>query len=355
MKKKALITGIAGQDGSYLAELLLEKGYEVHGMIPRRSTPETQTLRIEHIARDINLDYGDVLDLASIYKFMSAVKPDEVYHLAAQSHVQISFTEPINTTNVVALGTLNMLEATCQFVPGARFYHAASSEMFGNTPDFPITEQSRMIPVSPYAAAKLYAYHATQIYRVSKRLFAVNGILFNHESPRRGRNFVTAKIVVGALAIKHGLSQRLELGNLDATRDWGHAQDYVQAMWLMMQHDRPDDYVVATGEQRSVRDFCEAVFSKLGLGDYSRHVVFAPRYQRPYELVHLRGDATKARRELGWKPRHSFEQLVDEMIAHFEKGFAGAPKPAARARLAKTPAKTPDLLVCQTNPYTSPT
>ncbi|HYV29076.1 MAG TPA: GDP-mannose 4,6-dehydratase, partial [Candidatus Eisenbacteria bacterium] len=218
MKRKALITGIAGQDGSYLAELLLEKGYEVYGMIPRRSTPETQTLRIDHIAKDIQLDYGDVLDLASIYKFMSAVKPEEVYHLAAQSHVGISFTEPINTTNVVALGTLNMLEATAQFVPTARFYHAASSEMFGNTPDFPITEESRMIPVSPYAAAKLYAYHATQIYRVSKKLFAVNGILFNHESPRRGEAFVTRKITRAVAHIKAGLQDKLFLGNLDAKR-----------------------------------------------------------------------------------------------------------------------------------------
>jgi GDPmannose 4,6-dehydratase len=333
MKRKALITGVAGQDGSYLAELLLEKGYEVHGMIPRRSTPETQTLRIGHIANDINLDYGDVLDLASIYKFMSRVKPDEVYHLAAQSHVQISFTEPINTTNVVALGTLNMLEATSQFVPRARFYHAASSEIFGNTPDFPITEESRMIPVSPYAAAKLYAYHATQIYRVSKKLFAVNGILFNHESPRRGRNFVTAKIVVGALAIKHGRTHRLELGNLDASRDWGHARDYVRAMWLMLQHSRPDDYVVATGEERTVRDFCRIVFRKLGLGDYAKYVVSTPRYLRPYELVHLRGDAAKARRELGWQPQCSFEELVDEMIAHLESNFLPAAIPTPRAGL----------------------
>jgi GDPmannose 4,6-dehydratase len=324
MKKKALITGIAGQDGSYLAELLLAKDYEVYGMIPRRSTPETQTLRLDHIAKDIHLDYGDVLDLASIYKFMSLVKPDEVYHLAAQSHVGISFTEPINTTNVVALGTLNMLEATAQFVPAAHFYHAASSEIFGNTPDFPINEQSRMIPVSPYAAAKLYAYHATQIYRVSKKLFAVNGILFNHESPRRGRNFVTAKIVVGALAIKHGKRETLELGNLDATRDWGHAKDYVYAMWLMMQHPTPDDYVVATGDERSVRSFCRVVFEKIGLGDYSKYVVSSPRYQRPYELVHLRGDASKARRELGWKPQYSFEQLVDEMIAQLEPNHSSA-------------------------------
>lgn len=321
MKKKALITGVAGQDGSYLAELLLAKGYDVYGMIPRRSTPETQTLRIEHIAREITLDYGDVLDLASIYKFMAGVRPDEIYHLAAQSHVQISFTEPINTTNVVALGTLNMLEAMAQFVPGARFYNAASSEMFGNTPDFPIDENSRMIPVSPYAAAKLYAYHATQIYRVAKKLFAVNGILFNHESPRRGRNFVTAKVVVGALAIKHGRRQRLALGNLDATRDWGHAKDFVRAMWMTLQHDVPDDYVVATGEERTVRELCEYVFRRTGLGDYANYVDIDPRYVRPYELRRLRGDSSKARRVLGWRPDYTFEQLLDEMIEQLEKDF----------------------------------
>lgn len=318
MKRKALITGIAGQDGSYLTELLLEKGYDVYGMIPRRSTPETQTLRIEHIVSDIHLDYGDVLDLASIYKFMSVVKPDEVYHLAAQSHVGISFTEPINTTNVVALGTLNMLEATAQFVPKARFYHAASSEMFGNTPDFPINENSRMIPVSPYAAAKLYAFHATQIYRVSKGLFASNGILFNHESPRRGRNFVTAKVVIGALDIKHGKRQKLELGNLESTRDWGHAKDYVEAMWLMLQNSTPDDFVVATGREVTVRELCRYVFEKLGLGDYARYVVSSAKYARPYELNHLRGNAEKARRVLGWQPKWTFEQMVDEMLRDLE-------------------------------------
>jgi GDPmannose 4,6-dehydratase len=323
MKKKALITGVAGQDGSYLAELLLEKGYEVYGMIPRRSTPETQTLRIDHIALDIHLDYGDVLDLASIYRFMSTVKPDEVYHLAAQSHVGISFIEPINTTNVVALGTLNMLEATSQFAPNARFYHAASSEMFGNTPDFPIDENSRMIPVSPYAAAKLYAYHATQIYRVSKNLFTVNGILFNHESPRRGRNFVTAKVVIGALAIKHGSRKKLELGNLESTRDWGHAKDFVRAMWLMLNHSEPDDYVIATGEERTVRELCEIVFKKVGLGDYAKYVSIKYTYKRPYELMRLRGNSEKARAVLGWKPEYTFEQLIDEMIETFEQLFAG--------------------------------
>ncbi len=321
MAKKALITGIAGQDGSYLAELLLDKGYEVCGMIPRRSTPETQTMRLEHIIGGLRLEYGDVLDLASIYRVMKLVQPDEIYHLAAQSHVQISFTEPIHTTSVVSLGTLNMLEATAEFAPQARFYHAASSEIFGNTPDYPINEQSRMIPCSPYAAAKLNAYHLTQIFRVSKKLFAVNGILFNHESPRRGLNFVTAKVVKGALAIKHGQAQKLELGNLDASRDWGHAKDFVEAMWLMLQQDQPDDYVVATGREVTVRDLCRYVFECLGLGDYREYVVTAERFVRPYELEHLQGDASKARRLLGWEPRYTFEQMLDEMIGEIGARF----------------------------------
>lgn len=328
MKKKALITGIAGQDGSYLAELLLEKDYEVYGMIPRRSTPETQTLRIQHIGDRLNLEYGDVLDLASIYRVMALVRPDEIYHLAAQSHVHISFTEPIHTTSVVTLGTLNMLVATSEFVPQARFYHAASSEMFGNTPDRPIDEQSRMIPCSPYAAAKLEAYHLTQIYRVSKGLFAVNGILFNHESPRRGLNFVTAKVVKGALDIKHGRSTNLVLGNLDASRDWGHAADYVQAMWLMLQQSKPEDYVIATGREITVRELCRYVFEKTGLGDYGRYVKTSDRYVRPYELEHLLGNPAKAQRELGWQPRRTFEQMMDEMIVDLEQRFYGPVAPA---------------------------
>ena len=324
MKRKALITGIAGQDGSYLAELLLEKDYEVYGMIPRRSTPQTQTLRIAHIHERLGLEYGDVLDMASINRVMQMFRPDEVYHLAAQSHVQISFTEPIHTMSVIAQGTLNMLEATAQFAPHARFYHAASSEMFGNTPDYPINENSRMMPCSPYAAAKLNAYHLTQIYRVSKKLFAVNGILFNHESPRRGLNFVTAKVVKGALDIKHGQAKKLTLGNLDASRDWGHAADFVQAMWLMLQHQDPDDYVVATGREVTIRDLCRYVFEQTGLGDYNRYVEVADRYKRPFELKHLQGDASKARRVLGWTPQRSFEQLIDEMIADIDQQFYGA-------------------------------
>jgi len=321
MKRKALITGIGGQDGSYLAELLLEKDYEVHGLIPRRSTPETQTLRIEHIANELNLEYGDVLDLASINKAIISSKPDEIYHLAAQSHVQISFIEPINTTSVNALGTLNMLEATSEFVPKARFYNASSSEIFGNTPDSPINEMSRMIPCSPYAAAKLYAYHLTKIYRVSKNLFAVNGILFNHESPRRGLNFVTAKVVKGALDIKYGGKKVLELGNLNAIRDWGHAKDYVYTMWLMLQQKKPDDYIIATGKEHSVMELCDYTFKSLGLGNYQKYIKISKKYIRPYELEHLKGNASKARRNLGWTPKYSFEDIIDEMIIEIGKRF----------------------------------
>jgi GDPmannose 4,6-dehydratase len=326
MKRTALITGIAGQDGSYLAELLLEKGYDVVGMIPRRSTPETQTLRLDHIRAGLMLEYGDVLDIASIYRVMKMVHPDEVYHLAAQSHVQISFTEPLHTTAVISLGTLHMLEATWERAPQARFYHAASSEIFGNTPDFPITEDSRMLPASPYAAAKLQAFHLTRIYRSSKSMFAVNGILFNHESPRRGLNFVTAKVVKGALDIRHGLKDKLELGNLDATRDWGHSRDYVRGMWLMLQQDTPDDFILATGEEISVRELCKRVFERVGLGDYREYVVTAERFLRPVELTRLRGDASKARRLLGWAPTIGFDDMIDEMILEIERRFFG-PRP----------------------------
>lgn len=321
MKKKALITGIAGQDGSYLAELLLSKDYDILGIIPRRSTPHTQTLRLDHIGNLLKLEYGDVLDLASVYRVMKSFKPNEIYHLAAQSHVQISFTEPINTTSIDALGTLNMLEATSEFCPRARFYNAASSEIFGNSPDYPLSENSVMIPCSPYAAAKLYSYHITCIYRIAKKLFAVNGILFNHESPRRGLNFVTAKVVKGALDIKYGKNKTLELGNLDAKRDWGHAADFVYAMWLMMQHKQPDDYVVATGEDRSVRELCEYVFNKVGLGSYKKYVKSSKKYLRPYELFKLKGNPAKIKRELGWEPKIGFEELLDEMITEIKKQF----------------------------------
>ena len=323
MTRTALITGIAGQDGSYLAELLLEKGYQVVGMIPRRSTPETQTLRLEAIKHELELEYGDVLDLSSIQRVLTGFRPDEVYHLAAQSHVQISFTEPSHTTSVISLGTLNMLEATLMHAPAARFYHAGSSEMFGNTPDYPITESSRTLPASPYAAAKLHAFHLTRLYRESRAMFAVNGILFNHESPRRGLNFVTAKVVKGALDIKHGVRPKLELGNLDATRDWGHARDYVRAMWMMLQQPSPEDFLIATGSEVSVRELCRQVFDKLGLGDYQRYVVTSERFIRPQDVDRLRGDAGKAKRLLGWEPTIGFEALIDEMIDELDRRFYG--------------------------------
>jgi len=326
MKRRALITGIAGQDGSYLAEFLLQKGYQVCGMVPRRSTPETQTLRLDHIVSQLHLEYGDVLDLASIYRVMKLFHPDEIYHLAAQSHVQVSFTEPIHTTSVIALGTLNMLEATSEFAPNARFYNAASSEMFGNAPGRPLDENAPMNPCSPYGAAKLNAFHLARVFRVSKRLFASNGILFNHESPRRGLNFVTAKVVKGALDIRAGRESRLELGNLDATRDWGHAQDHVMAIWLMLQAPEPDDFVVATGREESVRTLCQYVFDKVGLGDYRKYVVTNERYRRPFELKHLCGDAGKARRVLGWQPAWTFEAMLDEMIEALDRRFPAVPE-----------------------------
>jgi GDPmannose 4,6-dehydratase len=311
---RAVITGIAGQDGSYLAELLLEKGYEVFGIVPRRSTPQTQTLRIDHITERLNLEYGDVLDLASLMRVLGSVQPDEVYHLAAQSHVQISFYEPMHTTSVVALGTLNVLEAVSVCTPKARVYNAGSSEMYGNTPDLPADESSRMMPCSPYGAAKLNAYHLAQIYRVSKGLFITNGILFNHESPRRGLNFVTAKVVKRALDIQAGRAKELVLGNLNASRDWGHARDYVRAMWMMLQHDRPEDFVVATGVETSVREFTQRVFRRLGIEDMDRYVKTSPRYLRPYELSHLQGNPAKIMRTLGWRPQVSLDELIDEMI-----------------------------------------
>ncbi len=320
IKRRALITGIGGQDGSYLAELLLSKDYEVFGMIPRRSHPQSQTTRIQHIYDLLKLEYGDVLDLPSVLRLMKLVNPDEIYHLAAQSHVQISFTEPILTTDIIVNGTLNMLEAMADLAPQARFYNAASSEIFGNSPDYPIDENSRMLPCSPYGAAKLNAYHLTRVYRVSKLLFAVNGILFNHESPRRGINFVTAKVIKGALDIKHGRANELLLGTLDSARDWGHAKDFVESMWRMLQQPEPDDYVVATGREVTIRELCEYVFQQVGL-DYRQHVRIVERHKRPFEVERLRGDARKAREVLGWQPQYSFEQLMDEMITSLEAEF----------------------------------
>jgi len=315
--KKAFITGITGQDGSYLAELLLCKGYEVHGLIRRASTFNTD--RIDHLYRDyhdpdarIYLYYGDLSVSGQLTDLLHAIRPDEIYHLGAQSHVRVSFDMPEYTGDVTGLGTLRLLEAIRKTGMNTKFYQASSSEMFGAAPP-PQNEMTPFQPQSPYAAAKVYAYHMVKNYRNAYNIFACNGILFNHESPRRGETFVTRKITRAATQIKLGLKDTLFLGNLEAKRDWGFAADFVEAMWLMMQQDEPDDYVIATGETHSVREFVEIVFGKLGL-DYKRHVSIDQKYFRPTEVDILLGDATKAKKKLGWAPKVSFEQLIDMMI-----------------------------------------
>lgn len=315
-KKTAVITGITGQDGSYLAELLLEKGYQVIGIVRRHSTPETQTKRLEYLRTNPNLilEYGDLLDLVSLYHVFKKYQPQEIYNLAAQSHVRVSFDQPSFTTDTIATGTLNVLEAARMMCPEAKIYLAGSSEMFGNEYDEDgyRRETTIMKPVSPYGCAKVYGFHLGRTYRESYDLKISNGILFNHESPRRGITFVTNKVVYGAVAIKLGKQDKLALGNLEATRDWGHAKDYVRGMWQMLQHDA-DDFVLATGESRSIRELCDVVFSKLDLS-YQDHVVIDPRYYRPLELHDLKGDPTKAKNLLGWETEYSFESMLEEMI-----------------------------------------
>jgi GDPmannose 4,6-dehydratase len=321
--KKALITGITGQDGSYLAEFLLAKGYHVHGIVRRSSTFNTE--RIEHVYRDphlpdtrLFLHYGDLVDGMGIREILTRVEPDEVYNLGAQSHVRVSFDQPVYTVMSDALGTINLLEAIrdCCNIAGGRqrikFYQASSSEMYGKVVETPQTETTPFYPRSPYACAKVYSFWQTVNYREAYGLFTCNGILFNHESPRRGETFVTRKITRGATRIKEGLQDKLYLGNLDAKRDWGFAGDYVRAMWLMLQQDAPDDYVVATGETHSVREFLDEVFGLLGL-DWKKHVEIDPRYFRPSEVDLLLGDATKVRRLLGWKPTVTFRDLAKMM------------------------------------------
>ena len=312
---KALITGINGQDGSYLAEFLLSMGYEVHGILRRNSVAENQTARLGSCYEDLNLHYGDLTDMSSLIGIFQKVKPDEVYNLAAQSHVRISFDIPVETASVTGLGVLNVLE-TCKLVcPNARIYQASSSEMFGNSIDEDgfQRETTLLAPVSPYGCAKVFAYNICRNYRNSYDMHISNGILFNHESPRRGSNFVTSKIVKGAVEIKVGKQTELYMGNLDARRDWGHAKDYVKAMWLMLQQDTPDDYVCATGISHSVRDVCEVVFNSLGM-NYRDYVKIDEKYMRPEELHDLRGDSTKIRTELGWKPKYTFESMLKEMV-----------------------------------------
>ncbi|PKN05510.1 MAG: GDP-mannose 4,6-dehydratase [Deltaproteobacteria bacterium HGW-Deltaproteobacteria-9] len=316
--KKAFITGITGQDGSYLAELLLDKGYTVHGLIRRASTFNTD--RIDHLYRDfhdpearIYLHYGDLSVSGQLTDLLHDIKPDEVYHLGAQSHVRVSFDMPEYTGDITGLGTLRLLEAIRKTEIKTRFYQASSSEMFGAAPP-PQHELTPFQPQSPYAAAKVYAYYIVQNYRNAYNLFACNGILFNHESPRRGETFVTRKVTRAAVRIKLGLQDKLFLGNLEAKRDWGFAGDYVEAMWLMLQQEKPDDFVIATGETHSVREFVEKVFQKLEL-DYQKHVVIDPKYFRPTEVDVLLGDSTKAKKQLGWNPKVNFDQLIDMMIA----------------------------------------
>ena len=319
MRRRALITGVTGQDGSYLAEFLLAKGYEVHGLRRRSSTFGTQ--RIEHLIfgepPQLHLHYGDLSDGNGLMRLLREIRPHEVYNLAAQSHVRVSFDQPAYTADTTAVGALRLLEAIrdVQDETGEqiRFYQASSSEMFGKVVETPQKETTPFYPRSPYGVAKVYAHWITVNYRESYGMHASCGILFNHESPRRGETFVTRKITRAAGRIKCGLQKKLSLGNLDAQRDWGYAGDYVEAMWLMLQQDTPDDYVVATNELYSVRDFCEKTFSRLGL-DYEDHVEIDPRYYRPAEVDLLLGDNTKARTQLGWEPRTSFEQLVDMMV-----------------------------------------
>lgn len=320
MRKTALIIGANGQDASYLSELLIEKNYKVHGTIRRNSVPESQTTRIEHLRSKnlITLHYMDLTDTISVESIINDIKPDEIYHLAAQSHVQISFELPKYTLDVNAGGTLAVLEAVRKFSPKSKVYHAATSEMFGNSFDKDKfqRETTPFVPVSPYGCSKLYAHSLCHNYRNAYNMFVCSGILFNHESPRRGINFVTNKVVLEAVKIKLGLSNELVLGNLGAMRDWGHAKDYVNGMWLMLQQDNPDDYVLATGESYSVGKLVDYVFGKLEL-DKSDYVKTDKKFERAEELHYLRGDATKARNILGWKTEYTFETMLDEMIDYW--------------------------------------
>lgn len=310
-QKRALITGITGQDGSYLAELLLKKGYEVHGIIRRNSTFTTN--RIDHIFDQLNLHYGDLADSSSLQHIVSGVQPDEIYNLAAQSHVKVSFDLPEYTSDVTGIGTVRLLEAIRTAAPKARFYQASSSEMFGKVLEIPQTEKTPFYPRSPYGVAKVYSYWITKNYRESYGMFTCNGILFNHESPRRGETFVTRKITRAVAAIKLGKQDKLYLGNLDAKRDWGFAGDYVEAMWLMLQQDRPDDYVIATNKTHSVKEFCEKAFAYVGL-NWKDYVEVSEKYYRPAEVDLLIGDPSYAQKKLNWKPKVSFEELIKMMV-----------------------------------------
>ena len=316
--KKAIITGINGQDGSYLAELLIKKGYEVIGTLKRNSVAENQTFRLDNVFGKIKLEYADLTDMASLIRIITKYMPDEIYNLGAQSHVAISFDQPVYTAQATGVGTLNLLEAARLIKPNIKIYQASSSEMFGNTIDEDgyQRETTQLNPVSPYGCAKVFSYNICRNYRNSYGMFISNGILFNHESPRRGTNFVTNKVVKEAVKIKLGLSDKLRLGNLEATRDWGHAKDYVTAMWEILQQDKSDDFVCATGISHSVRELCEYVFSSLDL-NWKKYVIQDEKYLRPEELSNLKGDSTKLRQLTGWKSTYTFETMLDEMIEYW--------------------------------------
>ena len=315
---KALITGIAGQDGSYLTEYLLELGYDVYGIVRRHSVAENQSARLVDTNHRIKTFYGDLTDELSLYRIVEEVKPDEVYNLAAMSHVRISTDMPAFTIKTNSLGVLNMLEVVRTVVPKARFYQASSSEMFGNSiePGGMQTLTTPMHPVSPYGCSKVLGYNLVRHYRNGFKMHACNGILFNHESPRRGTNFVTNKVVKTAVQIKKGMVDKLELGNMDSCRDWGHSYDYVRGMHKIINHEVPDDFIIATGDTYSVRDMCDHVFSRLDM-DYKDYVVQNPKYMRPEELKYLRGDSSKIRETLGWEPTYTFASMLDEMIEHW--------------------------------------
>lgn len=327
-RKIALITGISGQDGSYLAELLLEKGYRVIGLLRRQSVAENQTSRLNQKGvsksnlSEIELIYADLLDEVSVFSTIQKYQPDEIYNLAAMSHVRISFDIPAFTIKTNSLGVLNLLEGIRNFSPSSKFYQASSSEMFGNSIDADGIQRidTPMHPVSPYGCSKLLAYRLTVHYRQAYKMHLTSGILFNHESPRRGSNFVTNKVIKGAVMIKKGKATSLEMGNLEASRDWGHSYDYVRAMYLIMQHETPRDWIVATGQTRSVRELCQYVFDKLGL-NYKDYVKLNPKFLRSEELNLLRGDGTEVSHKLGWKPTYSFESMIDEMLEYWNSAI----------------------------------
>jgi GDPmannose 4,6-dehydratase len=320
--KKALITGINGQDGSYLSEYLLGLGYEVHGILKRNSVAENQTARIDNIFDELKLHHGDVTDIASLIRVINNIQPDEIYNLAAQSHVRISFDQPLYTTNATGISVLNLLEVVKEINPKIKIYQASSSEMFGNSIDEDgyQRESTLMLPVSPYGCAKVFGYNISRNYRYSYNMFISNGILFNHESPRRGTNFVTNKVCKEVAKISLGLSNKLSLGNLDASRDWGHAKDYVKAMHMILQLDKPDDFVCSTGISHTVRDLCNYTFNLVGL-NYEDYVNINEKFFRPEELNFLKGDCSKLKNSTGWEPTYTFESMLDEMLDYWIKQY----------------------------------